>query len=50
MKKFIITEEVVKGLLNYLQERPFKEVAQGIQTLINLPEHKEKEEPKEVKK
>ena len=44
MKKFIITEEVVQGLLAYLQERPFKEVAQGIQTLINLPEYKEKKD------
>ncbi len=41
MKAYIITEELRKGLLDYLMDKPYKEVAQGIAMLNQLPEHKE---------
>ena len=41
MKKFILTEEARNGFLAYLQERPYKEVAQGIAALLALEELKE---------
>lgn len=44
MKKYIITEENIKALINYLASRPFAEVHQGIQMLSSLPVI---EEPKE---
>jgi hypothetical protein len=36
-KVYLISEEQRAALLNYLQERPFKEVATGIQFLLNSP-------------
>jgi len=44
MKKYIIDENVIQGLLNYLIEKPYKEVEQGIQALMSLEELKEGEE------
>ena len=41
MKYYKIDENTVKGLLQYLAERPYKEVAQGINSLITLEELKE---------
>jgi len=38
MKTFKITQEQVQAMLNYLAERPFKEVFQWIQMLNSLPE------------
>lgn len=37
-KQFIIPESLVKGLLEYLMEQPYKEVAGGVQGLQNLKE------------
>lgn len=36
-KQYIISESVLTGLLGYLQTRPYKEVAQGISLLMQLP-------------
>lgn len=36
-KVFLITEAQRDALLTYLQERPYKEVASGIQFLMNAP-------------
>jgi hypothetical protein len=36
-KVYLITESQQEALLNYLQNRPYKEVAAGIQFLINAP-------------
>ena len=47
MKKFQITQEQVNAILNYLAERPFKEVAAGIQMLNSLPEAQEEAQPSE---
>jgi len=38
MKNFKLTEEQRAIMLNYLQERPYKEVVQGINMLLNLEE------------
>lgn len=38
MKKFIIDEFLRDNLINYLETRPYKEVAAGIVALINLKE------------
>ncbi len=40
MKTYEISEEVLKALLAYLYDRPFKEVAQGIAALSQLKEIK----------
>ena len=40
-KTFEISEELVDGLLNYLSERPHKEVRDGVTALENLKEIKE---------
>lgn len=40
MKKFIITEEVLNGILQYLMTRPYQEVAKGIEALQKLEEKK----------
>ena len=37
-KMFVINETERNALLVYLQEKPFKEVAQGVQMLSQLPE------------
>lgn len=37
-KQYIISESVLKGLLGYLQTRPYQEVAQGISLLMQLNE------------
>jgi hypothetical protein len=39
MKKMLIDEQVVQALLQYLQARPFGEVAQIIQVLSQLEVH-----------
>jgi hypothetical protein len=36
-KVYLITESQQEALLNYLQNRPYKEVAVGIQFLLNAP-------------
>jgi hypothetical protein len=41
MKKFVINEDVVAGLIAYLSQRPYSEVSVGIQTLSNLMELQE---------
>ena len=40
MKTYKINEETVQGFLNYLAQRPYAEVVQGIQALQNLEEIK----------
>lgn len=37
MKKFIINEEQLNGLLQYLYKQPFENVANGVYMLQNLP-------------
>ena len=50
-KKYIIEGTQVQGLINYLAERPFKEVQQGIMALSSLQEYIDpKKEAKEAKK
>jgi hypothetical protein len=34
---YLLTEQQRDALINYLQDRPFREVASGIQFLINAP-------------
>ncbi|HEY9620517.1 MAG TPA: hypothetical protein V6C78_09110 [Crinalium sp.] len=34
---YLLTEQQRDALVNYLQDRPFREVASGIQFLINAP-------------
>jgi hypothetical protein len=41
MKEYKIKEEVVKGLINYLSQRPYLEVADGIKALQSLEEVKD---------
>lgn len=41
MKTFLINEDLIKGLLNYLLDKPYKEVWQGVVALQNLPEYKD---------
>jgi len=38
MKTYEISEEIVKGLIAYLQTKPYSEVAAGIVTLSQLKE------------
>ena len=38
MKNYVIQEPVVKAILAYLKERPYKDVAEGIKALENLKE------------
>lgn len=45
-KKYIISEEVLLGILNYLKTRPFQEVCGAIPVLSNLPELKKEEAEK----
>lgn len=49
MKKFIIDEANLNVILDYLAQRPFKEVAQAINFLSALKEHKEEEVTAPVK-
>lgn len=44
MKQYVITEELVLSLLDYLQRRPYIEVHGGIKSLLELPELPLKEE------
>ncbi|MEM4379978.1 MAG: hypothetical protein QXL01_04750 [Thermoplasmatales archaeon] len=39
--RYIITAEQVRALLDYLAERPYKEVAAGINFLSSLPAYEE---------
>jgi len=39
MKKYIISQEILASIMNYLSKRPYAEVAQGINALQNLPEY-----------
>lgn len=41
MKRYYITEEILQAILQYLENRPHKEVAQAIVVLNHLPEVKE---------
>ena len=45
MKKYIIDEDLLHGLIDYLITRPYKEVAGAVPKLMELPLY----EPKEVK-
>ena len=40
MKKYEISEELIRALLAYLLERPYKEVAEGVAALQRLKEIK----------
>jgi len=46
MKQFLITEQQLQLFLDYLSQRPHKEVEAGIVMLKNLPEHEGKGEVK----
>lgn len=37
-KRYIISERLRKGLLDYLITRPYAEVASGVESLLQLPE------------
>ena len=41
MKNFIITEQQLQGIVDYLRKRPYGEVAQGIELLSSLPEYQQ---------
>lgn len=43
MKRYIIEEDKLQAILSYLGTRPYTEVVQGIQGLVNLEEFKESE-------
>ncbi len=43
MKKFIVTEEVLIGILKYLHTRPYQEVVNLIQVIQKVEELKEEE-------
>ena len=45
--KYIIDEEILRGILSYLVSRPYQEVFQGIQALQQLKELKVTEEKNE---
>lgn len=49
MKKYILPENVLMGILAYLESRPYKEVAAGIYELSRLEEYQEKERNAGVK-
>lgn len=38
MKYYAISEPVLKSILAYLVQRPYSEVAEGVQVLMDLPE------------
>lgn len=38
MKYYAISDDVLKAILAYLMQRPYSEVAEGIQVLNQLPE------------
>ena len=42
--KYEVSEEIVKGLIQYLSTRPYNEVFQGIQALQSLNQIKEQDE------
>ena len=46
MKKYEISEDLVKALLTYLETKPFKEVSEGVKALMSLEELKEVSEEK----
>lgn len=50
MKNFIVSEEVILGVLNYLSNQPFKEVAGLIQKLQMSQLHKEEPKTEEGEK
>jgi hypothetical protein len=43
MKKYVLNENTLKGLLLYLREKPYKESAQIIVELSQLQEYKQEE-------
>ncbi len=45
MKHFKLPENVLVGMLNYLAQRPYNEVAEAIPTLQNLEEIVDAKEP-----
>lgn len=52
MRKYIIDEETLKGILSYLSSRPWSEVQQGMSVLQSLPlleDEKETEKPEDAK-
>jgi len=42
--KYEIDENTLKGLIDYLSTRPYKEVFQGMEALLKLKEIKEEKE------
>ena len=42
--KYIITEEQLKGIIEYLASKPYAEVAKGIALLSQLPKVEDKKE------
>lgn len=48
MKYFVISEEFRAELLQYLGTRPLQEVMKGYNSLLNLPEAVEADNPKET--
>ena len=44
MKKYIISEDVLSAIINYLRGKPYAEVEAGIYELSRLQEYKEKDD------
>lgn len=49
MKSYIVEENLVQSILNYLAKRPFIEVFGLIQRLQNIEEHKKENETEDGK-
>jgi len=48
MKQYLVSDDIIKAMARYLQDRPYKEVAQLISLLDSCPEVKIKENAEEV--
>lgn len=50
MKTYEISEEIVRGMLAYLETKPYKEVAAGIAALLQLKEIRSEKPEKKTDK
>lgn len=48
--KYIITQEIVNAIIQYLASKPYSEVADGINALSNLQRYEESEVVEEPEK